>query len=226
MIYIFDDNKHGQLSANYHIDYIQYFNKKSDFVKYISSHNEYELSNLLGNAKCVLIHYSFPDVLETERIKANCKEQDIPLVVFSNQYTGTIFSNNQKKHIFEIKKDRMYFNFTHFVNHYIKQNEIELALLALGKNYELEKTLIIQDRLSIFLFKNSNNFSYYNVFKENSTEWHDLRELYLFAIPESDFDTIEEELEYVTSMEIHAKIKTLVTKIHHKNGYENSSNRR
>ncbi len=123
MIYIFDDNKHGQLSLNYKFDYIEYFQKEKEYIRHFSSHTDYRSEEIFENADCVLIHYSFPDDIKTGYIKAKCKELSIPLVVFSNQYTGTVFANNDKNVISEIKKDRMYFNFVHFVDYYIEKKK-------------------------------------------------------------------------------------------------------
>mgnify|MGYP006291564731 CR=1 FL=1 len=234
MIYIFDDNIYGQLSSNYRINYIDYFEEKSEYLIHIKSHNQYQLSDLLKTAHCVLIHHSFPDEIETGRIQANCKEQGIPLVIFSNQYTGTVFYDEKKMAISQIKKDRMYYNLMHFVDKYINSGEIHLDLLVLGKNYEVEKARIILDRLSLFLFIHQQDF-YYNVYftekcndsekdKEKTNAWKDLKELFYMAIPEEDFDNIEEDLEQITVHELLQKIKSLVSLILEKHGYENNCN--
>jgi len=224
MIYIFDDNKHGQLSANYKIDFLEFFRNKSTIIKHISEHSDYRISELLNDAKCVLIHYSFPDDLKTEQVKAICKENDIPLVIFSNQYTGTVFASDKRNYISQIKKDRLYFNLNHFIENYINNGEIKLELLVLGGNYEAEKALIILNRLSLFLFKYNSSFNYYRNFESENNEWKDLKELYYFASPETNFDTIEEELEFVSAPDLLTIIKSLVTKTLEKNGYENSCN--
>jgi hypothetical protein len=218
MIYIFDDNKHGQLSSNYKIDFLEFFRNNSTIIKHISEHSDYRLSELLNYAKCVLIHYSFPDDLKTEHVKAICKENNIPLVIFSNQYTGTVFASDKRNYISQIKKDRLYFNLNHFIDNYIHHGEIRLELLALGKNYEAEKAFIILNRLSLFLFTRISNFSYYRNFESEKNEWKDLKELYYFALPETDFETIEEELEFVSAPDLLTIIKSLVTKILEKYG--------
>jgi len=222
MIYIFDDNKHAQLSVNYRINYIKFFEKNKSVIKHISQHSDYKISELTDNAKCVLIHHSFPNDIETDRVKAICKEYNIPLVVFSNQYTGTIFAPGKSNYISQIKKDRMYFNLNHFVENFIKKGEVNLKLLALGKNYEAEKALIILNRLSFFIFKHHSNFNYYRNIESENSEWKDLKELYHFALPEKEFDSIEEELEFIDAPSLLKIIKSLVTKTLEKYGYENS----
>lgn len=224
MIYIFDDNKHGQLSANYKIDFLDFFRNNSTIIKHISAHFDYRLSELLNDAKCVLIHNSFPDDLKTEDVKAICKENNIPLVIFSNQYTGTVFASDKRNYISQIKKDRLYYNLHHFIENYINNDEVKLELLALGKSYEAEKALIILNRLSLFLFTHISNFSYYRNFESENNEWKDLKELYYFASPETNFDTIEEELEFVSAPDLLNIIKSLVTKTLERYGYENSCN--
>lgn len=224
MIYIFDDNKHGQLAVNYRINYVEFFKNNTLVIKHISEHSENEISELIKYSKCVLIHHSFPNDIETERVKAVCKENNIPLVVFSNQYTGTVFAQESKNYIAQIKKDRMYFNLSHFVEHYKSSGEVRLDILALGKNYEAEKALIILNRLSLFLFKKYSNFDYYRNFESNSNEWKDLKELHYFASPEIDFGNIEEEFEDISAHDLLIKIKSLVNKTLQKYGYKDSCN--
>jgi hypothetical protein len=54
--------------------------------------------------------------------------------------------------------------------------------------------------------------------------WKNLKELYYFVSPKTDFDTIEEELEFVSAPDLLTIIKSLVTKTLEKYGYENSCN--
>ena len=105
-----------------------------------------------------------------------------------------ITASDKRNYISQIKKDRLYFNLNHFIENYINNGEIKLELLVLGGNYEAEKALIILNRLSLFLFKYNSSFNYYRNFESENNEWKDLKELYYFASPETNFDTIEEEL--------------------------------
>ncbi len=69
-----------------------------------------------------------------------------------------------------------------------------------------------------------NNFEYNPVFKEDSNERKDLKELYFFANPKKNFDEVEEELERITIKELNKKINELVKIILIKNEYEDSCN--
>lgn len=230
MIYLFDDDKYGQMSMNYKIDFKTELQKYSEYITHFISHNDYSGLNFLDNAKSVLIHNSFPDSLKTERIKAECKLRNISLVVFSNQFTGTVFSDENKRHISEIKKDRMYFNLLPFIDYYKdkEHGKIKIEILSLGKNYDLEKVLIIHDKLSLFLFSEQ-NFIYESSIQGDSLEIKDLKELFHFAYPDKDFcNDFEDELieNNTTSMELEDKINELVNLIKSKHEQQNSCNRR
>lgn len=219
MIYLFDDNKYNQLTTNYKFDFLEYFSRNSEFITYIKSHDDYKLEPLFKLADCILLHQSFPDEIKTGKIKALCKKENVPLVIFSNQYTGTIYDDAAKNHIKQIKKDRMYFNFQYFIENYIEKGEVNLELLAMGKNYEIEKALIIQDRLSVYLFLHENNFDFFRCFEEEETEWKELKELLFLAQPTKDFDAFQEEIEKISAPELTQIIKSLTTKILDKHGY-------
>lgn len=219
MIYIFDDNKYGQLSTNYKIDFLQYFELKSSFLIHVKTHGDYHLETLLGNAAVLIIHQSFPDELKTGVVKASCKKKGIPTVTFSNQYTGTVYSGTDKKHIEQIKKDRLYYNLTHFIDYYEKFRKPNLELLAMGKNYDIEKALIIQDRLSVYLFMKEENFDFYRCFEEGETEWKELKELYFLALPDEDFDKFQEDVENSSAAKLTEIVKSLTSQILERNGY-------
>lgn len=219
MIYLFDDNKYGQLSTNYKVDFLEYFSNNTCYIKHIKTHDEYNLKLLLRNADCVLIHQSFPDEIKSGIVKASCKKEGIPIVTFSNQYTGTVFADTNRTHIDQIKKDRLYFNFIHFMVDYVESGKPDIKLLAMGKNYDVEKALIIQDRLLVYLFMKQENFDFYRCFEEDETEWKELKELHFLAFPDADFDQFQEEIENTTAAELREIAKTLTSQILKRNGY-------
>lgn len=219
MIYLFDDNKYGQLSTNYKIDFLEYFSNNSCYIKHIKSHDEYNLKILLRNADCVLIHQSFPDEIKSGNVIASCKKEGIPIVTFSNQFTGTVFDDINRANIDQIKKDRLYFNFIHFMEYYVEAGKPDTKLLAMGKNYDAEKALIIQDRLLVYLFMIEESFHFYRSFEEGETEWKELKELHFLAFPDSDFDEFQEEIENTTAAELTEIIKSLTSQILKRNGY-------
>lgn len=219
MIYIFDDNKYGQLSTNYKIDFLQYFKTKGTCIVHVKTHKDYHLETLLYNAAAVMVHQSFPDEIKTGVVKLSCRKKGIPSVTFSNQYTGTVYSDTGKKHIEQIKKDRLYFNFTHFIDYFEESGEVSLELLAMGKNYDIEKALIIQDRLSVYLFMKEENFDFYRCFEEEETEWKELKELYFLALPDADFDKFQEDIENSSAAELMDTVKLLTSQILKRNGY-------
>lgn len=202
------------MSQNYMIDYNAELEKHSQWIKHYRNHHEYEtLDDIINTAKCILIHNSFPDTIETERIKAEAKKNNIPLVVFSNSFTGTVFENDSKTAIKEIKKDRMYFHLLYFLNEYKNNGIIRLELLVTGKNYEIEKTKIIIDRLTKYLFDKKDSFYYNRAFDLESNERKDLKEIFHFIQPECDFDEIDTELESYDVMQLKEKINRLKIQI-------------
>lgn len=69
-----------------------------------------------------------------------------------------------------------------FINYYKSEGKLNLKLLSLGQKYEVEKAIIIQDRLSNgVLFKSRNNFNFEAAFPSGSQEFKDLRELFYMS---------------------------------------------
>ena len=124
MIYIFDDNRFGQMSHNYHVDFLQEL-PKYEFVTHIKKHSrQTEGYTFLDNAKAVFIHDSFPngdDYTDSEHRKeivARSIYRKIPYAIFSNGFAITVFDEINNNSIKAIKKDRFYYNLISFLNDY------------------------------------------------------------------------------------------------------------
>lgn len=190
MIYLIDDNKYGQMSENYKVDFAMVLKEFPSQIIWKEKFEVSELEYVISHASCILIHDSVYDKETKEFLIAQAKKRDIPYCIFSNGFSGTIFENASIK---EIKKDRLYNNLLAFINYFIKEGKIDLKLLSLGENYNLEKALIIQDRLiNGTLLTHKNNFMYENAFPSGSSAYKDLKELVYLSNPETDFSTFEE----------------------------------
>jgi hypothetical protein len=176
MIYLIDDNKNNQrerLGKSF-VD--------EDFFKgYLTSIEKLEkqaraddVSHLafLKGAKCILLHATTEDYdkekesfLEGSRINAiNIKElisQEgdlIPLVVFSNGMDELVYSPDKTpNYISAINKNIFYERLWDFVEHYKNSGEIELRILAWGKNFRAkEVSKLATDLLDFLAFTNGN----------------------------------------------------------------------
>lgn len=190
MIYLIDDNKYGQMSENYKLDFTSELNAYKDLITWVEKISVRDIDSILQNADCILIHDSLESKEDKERLVALAKKSNIPYCLFSNGFVATVFEDDC---INEIKKDRLYNNLIVFINCFKSEGKIVLKLLSLGKNYEIEKANIIQDRLSNgVLFKTRNNFKFEDAFPSGSQEYKDLRELIYMSEDFSSKDVFEE----------------------------------
>jgi len=190
MIYLIDDNKYGQMSSNYKLDFTKELMHHQGAVNWVQAIPQNDMNDFLSNATSILIHDSFDDKEDKERIVATAKMKNIPYCLFSNGFIATVFDGCSIK---EIRKDRFYNNLIDFINHFAASGEIDLRLLALGRNYDVERALIIQDRLiNGALFNNRVNFNYEVAFPSGSREYKDLRELIYLCDPSIDFSDFED----------------------------------
>jgi len=179
MIYLIDDNKYGQMSENYKFDFTKVLLTYDGLIIWFQKISDSDIDHVISNAACILIHDSLEEKEVKERIIAMAKNSKIPYCLFSNGFTATILDFDSIK---EIKKDRFYNNLISFLNYYKSDGIIDLRLLSLGKNYEVEKAAIIQDRLcNGVLFKGRNNFNFEVAFPSGSLERKDLRELFYMS---------------------------------------------
>lgn len=190
MIYLIDDNKYGQMSENYKLDFTKVLLPYQGVINWLQAVSENDINHILLDAACILIHDSLEEKEDKERLVAMAKINNIPYCLFSNGFTATIFDRDSIK---EIKKDRLYNNLLDFINYFEKEGNIDLKLLSLGQNYEIERASIIQDRLiNGTLLMNKDNFNYEVAFQSGSLEYKDLRELVYLSDPYFDFSDFED----------------------------------
>jgi hypothetical protein len=190
MIYLVDDNKYGQMSANYKLDFTKVLLPYQSVIIWLQTISENYINNIISDAVCILIHDSYEEKEDKERLVALAKKNNIPYCLFSNGFAATIFDGDSIK---EIKKDRLYNNLLDFVKYFDSEGKVDLKLLSLGQNYEIERASIIQDRLiSGTLLLNKDNFNYEVAFPSGSIEYKDLRELVYLSDPSMDFSDFED----------------------------------
>jgi hypothetical protein len=224
MIYIFDDNRFGQMSLNYQVDYLKEL-PKYNFVTHFQKHSRNtEGYGFLENAIAVFIHDSFPngdnysDSEHKKEIVARAINLKIPYVIFSNQFAVTVFDAVNVNSIKSIKKDRFYHNLMSFLDDYSLTKEFKREKLAIGKNYEVEKTYIIEDRLSSFLLERKLNFNYDSDIRVDNEYGKDIIELFYFLYSDVDgkeFLKFHEKCrnENISTQNLKKNIKDLVNKI-------------
>lgn len=190
MIYLIDDNKYGQMSENYKLDFKFELKLFKEHVIWLENLNVPDIELIASSASCILIHDSIENKENKEHLIALAKKNNCQYCIFSNSFTATIFEGLSIK---EIKKDRMYNNLLIFINHFINHKELDLRLLSLGANYEAERASIIQDRLvNGTLLSHRNNFIYEVAFPSGSQAYKDLMELVYLSNPSLDFSSFED----------------------------------
>jgi len=215
MIFLIDDNKYGQMSENYEVDFTQELEKYSDCIVWKSYVTVDEIQDLFVAASCILVHDSFDNNVKTEIIDFS-RKQKIPFVIFSNGITATVFEKNLPV---RIKKDRLYYNLLTFIENFRNIKVIDLKLLHLGLDYNKSKAKIIQNRLFFSVLLNGGNFDYESTFVQGSEAYKDLIELVHLSQPNDDIESVfsafEEELldNNINIINIKNIIKQLVKKI-------------
>lgn len=191
MIFLIDDDKYGQMSANYKTDFKLALQSFSEHAKWLQTIPTIDIEILLSKTSCILIHDSIDPKDDKEKLIALVKKLGIPYCIFSNGFVATIFDGVSIK---EIKKDRLYDNLLIFITHFKTEGKIDLRLLSLGHNYEMEKASVIQDRLiNGTLLVNKNNFNYEVAFPSGSSSYKDLMELVYLSDPSTDFSSFEDK---------------------------------
>ncbi len=178
------------MSENYKLDFTKVLMAYQGIINWLQVISENDIKQIISDASCVLIHDSLEDKENKERLVAMSKIGSIPYCLFSNGFVATIFDGISIK---EIKKDRFYSNLLEFINCFKVKGKIDLRLLSLGRNYEIERASIIQDRLiNGTLLNNKDCFNYEVAFPSGSHEYKDLIELVFLSDPSIDFSDFEE----------------------------------
>jgi hypothetical protein len=123
----------------------------------------------LEDAKCILLHTTTEDwnaekgflsgsTSNVEKIRADIADcgDKIPLVLFSNGMGEPVYSYKEKPNIiWGIKKNILYEHLYDFVEHYKDRNEIELRILAWGRNFRAKEiSLLANDFLETIVLLN------------------------------------------------------------------------
>lgn len=217
MIYLIDDNKYGQMSENYKLDFTEEVESRKEYITWLQKIPD-SIDGILSNAACILIHDSLEEKEDKERLVARAKNKEIPYGLFSNSFTATEFDGAS---ISKIRKDRLYNNLLVFIGNFKDKGTIDLNILSYGLNYEIEKASIIQDRLiNNALLINKENFNYEVVFRSGSSHYKDLMELFRFSNPSDDFSEFDEALEskVTNAQSMRDEIITMVKNIKKKYG--------
>jgi hypothetical protein len=193
MIYLIDDNQNNQRIDVYKISFIEdgLFSKSLIAIDKIpKSGGAKDIHHLtfLNNAACVLIHSTTEDTNESgdfisgsnsnvikiiEEIAAEGSK--IPLVLFSNKMDeiATYDYNINPNYISAIKKNKFYERLYDFVEHYQINKDIELRIIAYGKNFiSQEVTALAQELLKPIAFENDftvlklNHIAGINIFRK------------------------------------------------------------
>jgi len=145
MIYLIDDNRREQ-QREYGCNYIAN-GTYSDVLTVWNRLSEGDDLSTLKTAACILLHDSFPDfnsageILQAsnkvaEKIKDGARMEKCPLVLFSNSFTGFEQGEIKQKEITGLNKRLFYTNLEDFILHYKTIEEIQLKILAYGKNFK------------------------------------------------------------------------------------------
>ena len=191
MIYLIDDNKYGQMSENYGIDYTQELGKYSDCVIWKCKMINEEIKGIINTASCILIHDSFDEDIKNEIVSLS-KNEKIPYVIFSGSFTATVFEDNS---IIKIKKDRMYYNLLPFIDNFRDKITIDLKLLNIGNPYNKIKAKIIKNRLFFSVLLDYRNFVYELAFIRGNEAYKDLKELVHLSNQNKEIETFFPEFE-------------------------------
>src|SRR5690554_2117273 len=154
MIYLIDDNQFDQRRNNYNLTFIEEgifdgyllsiekLEKGKDFADF--SHLEF-----LKAADCIVLHATIEDYDKEKgflsgstsnalKIKEFISQEgdEVPLVVFSNAMGEPEFDfEKNPNYIRAIKKNLLYDNLFDFLNHYKKTGDVDLRIIAMGKNF-------------------------------------------------------------------------------------------
>lgn len=165
MIYLIDDNQNNQ-RENLGIDFVndESYAAVLTVVDKIEKRGLRDLSNLqfLNDAACILLHSSTEDYdFENElfisgsrtnviKIVENIAEEgdNIPLVLFSNGMSETVYNYESTPcFIHQINKNLFYSHLYDFVENYKQSGNIEMRILAWGKNFQSKEISTLADIL-------------------------------------------------------------------------------
>ena len=212
MIYLIDDNQNNQRLNNYNITFIEdgYFNGYLKSIEKIGLGKSFsDISHLefLKAADCIILHITTEDydnkigflpgsktnVLKIKELISQEGDQ-IPLVLFSNAMDEAEFDfENNSNYISAIKKNLLYERLFDFLENYKNTGNVELRIIAWGKNFEIKEIskIAIEILYSIELERDSEDLKLSDLSKTINS----FKSFVELSLPKNDFDEILNEIE-------------------------------
>ena len=196
MIYLIDDNQAEQRKLIYTLDFVDDGTYSSIMKSVKKIKNEGDARHIhhldfLKDATCILMHSTTEgvdennhfikgDISNVTKIKESISEHgdNIPLVLFSNGMENLVYDfKNKPRFLQKIKKNDFYVRLYDFLEDYKRTGQIELRILAYGKNFlqlaleQLSESILISiaGRHEDDLLKLSDISPYLSNFKEFMT---------------------------------------------------------
>ncbi len=223
MIYLIDDNQNSQRQNQYNINFIEdgTFNGYLTSVERIEKRekaNDILHLKFLQNAKCILLHITTEDwdvekgflsgsTSNVRKIKEEIADfgDKIPLVLFSNNMGEPEVENPH--FIRGIKKNLFYEHLKVFVEYYKNTGEIELQILAWGKNFQAKEVRNIGNIVleAIISQKNTDKLDLKNLPKQ-------FQEFIKLSFSNISYEVFLDDLEKnpVTISEFREKIQSII----------------
>lgn len=143
-IVIIDDNSKNQREV-YNAAFVDE-GEYTDCLFHIEQVNSQSDLSFLDDASCVMVHDSLEDYINgefksdshkaKERIEEIIQSKNLPYVFFSDGHSMTADWREENPNVvFSIKKSEFYRHLKSFLDHYKKTEEIDLRLIAYGKDY-------------------------------------------------------------------------------------------
>ena len=213
MIYLIDDNQNNQRFNNYNITFIEdgVFDgnlKSIEKLEVGKSFSDTSHLDFLKTADCIILHNTTEDYEKDKGFLSGSKTnvlkikelismegEKIPLVLFSNSMDEAVFdSENNLNYISAIKKNLLYERLFDFLDHYKNTGNVELRIIAWGKNFankEISK-LAIEILNSLELKGDSEDLK----LSDLSGIINSFKRFVELSFPKDDFDEVLNEIEY------------------------------
>lgn len=171
MIYLIDDNQNNQRKEAYNISFVDdksFADCLTPIEKIIKVEEAKDIEHLsfLRESACLLVHSTTEDTdpngefirgsnSNVTKIKEfiSVEGERVPLVLFSNKMDETaIYEYNiNSNYIAGIKKNKFYERLYDFVEHYRSNSQIDLRILAYGKNFESKEVSSYSEELLMYV---------------------------------------------------------------------------
>lgn len=143
-IVLIDDNSKNQREV-YDAAFVDE-GEYTDCLSHIERVNSRSDLSFLDEASCVMVHDSLEDFIDGEfrsdshkakdRIEEIIQSKNLPYVLFSDGHGMTAdWREDMPNVVFSIKKSEFYRHLKSFLDHYKETEEIDLRLVAYGKDY-------------------------------------------------------------------------------------------